>query len=209
MTTSFTKRTTTDFLVGKGCFADLLEQELSVALRGAKIPTVTKPASDTVNISWNVGLDEGEIATQDAIIASHDPRSAYKSLKLIKSFQVAPEIRMISSVGRWFLVSSFVYEGRNAVGPIVALDIISYMTSGLTSYSVQIVNTGPSRNKNELVALNTFTNITKGLNSVEPILLIPSERSVLQCSIKVNGEQDTTNNRCVHIGDLVVRYGGH
>lgn len=73
MTTSFTKSVSGDFVMGTGCFPELLEQELIAAIPG-KTAIVTKPASDQVVINWDIGLSPSEIAIQDGVVAAHNTR---------------------------------------------------------------------------------------------------------------------------------------
>lgn len=145
-----------------------ISQQISVSLSNIKI------VGDCIEFLFDETLSEEEINILYKIITDRDN---FTEKTYVKTYY--PEITFISSTV-YQKVGNFSFSGTKNTGELRGIDIVSYMDSGIISYTIEIVN----RKNNTVVCEQTFTNTSSRINTISSILNQPMDVCVLQVSVK-------------------------
>ena len=97
-------------------------------------------------------------------------------------------------------ITDVAVPGENT-SSISSIKIISFMDSGMDSYSVKIINSGTG----QLIAENTFTNTTPQINTITNISNLPLNEAIIEFSIRRNGGN---GNRIVYLYEATIEITG-
>lgn len=132
---------------------------------------------DVVDIVFDQALDGPETTTLNSLIGIHVPIANLKSVNIGLS-----EVNSIET--EYTNIFTYVFPGSDFTRDIQKISIVSRMDSGLTSYSVRVVD---FTNAKELAA-GTFSNTTDTINNLTITLAnISVNEAIWSIEIKVTG----------------------
>lgn len=147
---------------------------------------------DNIDIIFSSELSIEEKELLDTVVRNH----VDSNINIIDSSIVISSASSVRTTN-YIRVGTYIYAGSNTVGEILKITALSYMDTGITNYSIRVVD---STNKKNL-AENTFTNTSEEIVVLTPINNIPTTESVLEVHVKKTGE---TGNLRVFIESINV-----
>lgn len=133
-----------------------------------------KSVGDCIETQFQTPLSNDELQLLQNIITSRD---TFIDKHYLKTYY--PDINNVSNTD-YQTLGNFSFKGTKLTGDIRGFDMISYMDTGITSYTIQIIN----RNNNSIVCEQTFTNTASQMNTTASVLTQPYDSCILQVSMK-------------------------
>lgn len=152
---------------------------------------------DSVDIRFDSALSGGEETTLNGLLSAH---IADNSKPKIQFYSINPKKESIKT-NSYSIVSRFKYTGSDIIGTIDYIDIISKKDSGITSYSVRVVDI----TNNLVIAEKTgMTNTTEDIQDLGTISNVPTDQAVFELQAKKIGGSGNTS---VYIDAINIYYG--
>lgn len=155
---------------------------------------VTK--DDELYILFNTSIETDEKTSLDSIVQGHSPVALPQKTRHIPYYPNPKDI----AESYFVTTGCFVYPGDTPFTTITAIDTLSMMSPGATSYDIQIVN----RNNNSIIAEQKFTNTSMQLNSFTTIhsANIATSQTAFEVLVRLN-KQGSAANKVAHIDQVV------
>ena len=156
----------------------------------------TNTSGNVLITHFSGNITSGEKTNLDGIISSHTPTTTFKR---ITSKTITPTIIHINS-NSYKLFARIFFEGTKNVGEINAIETISYMDNGVTSYNIDVV----CRTTNKMIAGANFTNTSIQTNNLGSITNVPENECLLDFSAKITKNGNAT--KYAHIDSIIIWY---
>lgn len=151
---------------------------------------------DVVEIIFDNALDGTDQTTLDTLISTHVPDNTLSK----SQFFIVPTIKQDTKSNNYTKVATFKYPGSISSGTIDYIEIISYMDSGITSYSVRVVD----KTNNLIIAeKNDITNTVYSSIDLGTISNVMLNSAIIELHVKLVG---ASGNAKVYIDNLIVYY---
>jgi len=184
------KSISTDF--GGNFLASQFQEEIVANGTFTAVIQSISTSGDNIDLVFDIALTGGENTTLTTLIGNHVP------LALLTPHSVA--INETSTPDTTFdVVYTHIFEGSDFIsgGSVSKLQVVSRMDSGLTNYSVRIIDT---TNAN-VIASGTFTNTSDSINNLGTVSNISINQAIWEIQMKVTG--GTGSEEC-HIKDMQI-----
>lgn len=155
---------------------------------------VTK--DDDLYVLFTQAIETTEKADLDTIVLNHNNTPVPAKTRHLSFY---PDPKEISET-YYTTTGCFIYPGNTALTTITAIEVISMMSPGATSYDIQILNRG----NNTIIAEQNYTNTTLTLNKLNTINTenIPTGLSAIEVLTRIN--KQGVANKVVHIDQVVI-----
>lgn len=148
-----------------------------------QILTSVTSNGDVVNIYFDASLNASGVTTLDNLVSDHIPAQLYNFSKVIV---LSPLVQSTYST-IYKKVHVYYYEGSKSIGTITCTNVLSYMSSGVTNYTIRLFD----QTNDTVLAENTFTNTEEEECILTPISNVPEKAAILEIQIKKYGGDKT------------------
>lgn len=173
-----------------------IEVNTEAGITGANLIGVHLTGDD-IDIEFDGALSGGENTALDNLVSNHIPDNTPELANFYSSSTRKHETNSTS----YSNLGSFKYDGSDKIGTIDAIDVISHMSSSVTTHDVRIYD----RTNQTVIAEGIgFTNIEEAISNLGAISNVPTSKAVLEIHAKRNG--GSGNSKSVYVDQVIIYY---